>query len=101
MPRADRASQFMPFAALKGFEEALRGKEKIIVEKKELSEEALEFLDFQIANLEVGTMATIIYFDEDKYLKKTGIISKINKEARYITIVTTDISFDDIKEIKY
>ena len=33
MPRADRASQFMPFAALKGFEEALAAKEKIIVPK--------------------------------------------------------------------
>ncbi|SDB26304.1 hypothetical protein [Butyrivibrio sp. INlla16] len=32
MPRADRASQFMPFSALKGFEEALREKERLIPE---------------------------------------------------------------------
>ena len=42
MPRADRASQFMPFAALKGFEEALREKEHIEVEKILLTDEALE-----------------------------------------------------------
>ena len=39
MSRQDRAKQFMPFAALKGYEEALRKKEKITVPKAELSEE--------------------------------------------------------------
>ena len=101
MPRADRASQFMPFAALKGFEEALRAKEKIVVEKSELSDEALEYLDYQIRTLEIGTMVTVIYYEEGEYLQKTGVVSKINREARYLTIVTTDISFDDLKEIRY
>ena len=32
MTREDRAKQFMPFAALKGYEEALRAKEKEIEE---------------------------------------------------------------------
>ncbi|MBP5660197.1 MAG: hypothetical protein J6X08_02560 [Lachnospiraceae bacterium] len=32
MSREDRAKQFMPFAALKGYEEALRAKEKEIEE---------------------------------------------------------------------
>ena len=39
MSQADRAKQFMPFSALKGFEEALREKEKLVVEKICLSEE--------------------------------------------------------------
>ena len=39
MDRAQRAKQFAPFAALKGFEEALREKERIIVPKVELYEE--------------------------------------------------------------
>lgn len=33
MSPADRAKQFMPFAALKGYEEALREKEKEVEEK--------------------------------------------------------------------
>ena len=33
MDRAQRAKQFAPFAALKGFEEALREKERIIIPK--------------------------------------------------------------------
>ena len=39
MNREDRAKQFMPFAALKGYPEALRKKEKIVVPKIELPEE--------------------------------------------------------------
>lgn len=100
MPRADRASQFMPFAALKGFEAALREKERIEVEKIILSEEALDFLDYQLSLLKVGDMVTITYYDYGAYIKKTGLISNIKKDARYLTVVTTDISFDNIREIQ-
>jgi hypothetical protein len=100
MPRADRASQFMPFAALKGFEEALREKEHIEVEKVLLSEESLEYLDYQLSLLKVGDMVTVIYFEKGAYFSRTGLISKIKKDARYLTVVTTDICFDDIREIR-
>lgn len=99
MPRADRASQFMPFAALKGFEEALREKERIEVEKVILSNEALDYLDYQLSILKKGDMVTITYYDFGSYVRKTGLISRIRKDARYLTVVTTDISFDDIREI--
>lgn len=35
MSRAERAKQFMPFAALKGYEEALRQREKEIAAREE------------------------------------------------------------------
>ena len=38
MERSNRAKQFMPFDALKGFREALEEKERILVPKRELSE---------------------------------------------------------------
>ena len=38
MSREDRAKQFMPFAALRGYEDALRAKERIVVDKKELGD---------------------------------------------------------------
>lgn len=99
--KADRASQFMPFAALKGYEEALLQKEKIVVEKSTLSEEALEHLDYQIKRLQEGDIAEVIYYDGENYIKKSGVVSKISFTAKYLTIVTTDISFDDIKEIRF
>ncbi len=101
MARADRASQFAPFAALKGYEEALRAKEHIIVPKSELSPEMLEYLDYKFTQLKVGMVITVIYYENDTYVKKTGMLSKINREARYITVVTKDISLDDIKDIAF
>ncbi len=100
MPRADRASQFMPFAALRGFEEALRAKERIEVEKTILSEDALDYMDYQLSLLKTGDMVTITYYDCGAYVRKTGLISQIRKDARYLTVVTTDISFDTIREIQ-
>jgi len=43
--RGNRAKQFLPFDALKGFQEALREKEREFEEKRELSEESLKVLD--------------------------------------------------------
>ena len=37
--KSDRPRQFMPFDALKGYKEAIKEKQKVIVEKKELSED--------------------------------------------------------------
>jgi hypothetical protein len=65
-----------------------------------LTNEALEFLDYQLSLLHVGDMVTIIYYDFGAYIKKTGLISRIRKDARFLTLVTTDISFDNIREIQ-
>ena len=101
MARADRAMQFAPFAALKGFEEALRKKEFIEVPKAELSEEALEYLDYKISQIKCKDIVTVIYYVDGQYVKKEGVVSKLDVLARILTIVTTDISFDDIKDIRF
>ncbi len=41
-------------------------------------------------------MITIIYFQAGEYIKKTGLISKIDTSAKYIQVVNTKIMFDDI-----
>lgn len=52
MMREERAKQFMPFAALKGYEEALHRKEKHKVPKMELSEEYQEILDRKLRQVQ-------------------------------------------------
>ena len=41
-PRADRAQQFMPFAALKGYYDLIRERERVAEPKRELTDEARE-----------------------------------------------------------
>ena len=62
MPIADRAKQFMPFAALKGLPEALAAKEKILVQKVELSPEMEEELDRRMHLIRRGEVITAVYF---------------------------------------
>lgn len=99
MSREDRAKQFMPFAALKGYPEALRKKEKIVVEKQELSEEYKEELDYQLRQIKKNDMVTVVYYCKDEYLKLTGLVSKIDETARVLKIVNTKIHFEDLYEI--
>lgn len=99
MDRAERAKQFMPFDALKGLKAALREKERIVVEKKELSEEKGEELDRRLHELQLKDMVTVIYFQQDEYVKVTGMVSRIDLTARVLKVVNTKIGFDDIYDI--
>ena len=99
MSREDRAKQFMPFAALKGYPEALRKKEKIVVPKAEISEEYAAVLDRKLRQVKKNDVITVIYFCDNEYLKKTGMVSRIDETARILKIVNTKISFNDIYDI--
>lgn len=96
MSREDRAKQFMPFAALKGYSEALRKKERIIVPRRELSEEYGEELDRKLRQVQEGEMVSVVYYCRGEYVRLTGKVAKIDKEARMIRIVNEKIAFDDL-----
>ena len=100
MSRADRAKQFMPFAALKGLPDALALKEKITVPKIELSEEMAQILDQEMHMLSKGSIATVVYFHKDEYIQITGMVARIDETGRILQIVNTKIPFDDILDIK-
>ena len=100
MSKESRAKQFMPFAALKGFEEAIHAREHVVVDKAELSEERLLELDQVIHQIKPGDMASVIYYDNKEYLKVTGIVTRLDKNARIIQIVNKKIHFDNIYDIQ-
>ena len=99
MSREERAKQFMPFAALKGYPEALRKKEKIVVPRAELSEEFQEVLDRKIKQVQKNDIITVTYFCKNEYLKQTGMVSRIDFTARVLCVVNNKISFEDIYDI--
>lgn len=71
MPIEDRAKQFMPFAALRGLNEALEAKERSIASD----------------------------FDTDTHLQKTGMVTRSDTSNRFLQIVDTTIPFDDLDDI--
>lgn len=97
---ADRAKIFAPFDALKGFKEALREKEKVVVSKKIISQEEKDKIGEVLKNIKKKQMVEIVYFDNDEYLQVKGIVSKIDYVYLEIMIVQTKIKFDDIYQIR-
>lgn len=107
----NRAKIFLPFAALKGYEEEIESRQRICVPRIELSEDGKDKLDIifcEILNsIDKGLhpMITIIYYHEDRmagnseYLKKIGLVVKIDKDAGYVQIVGEKIRFEDIYEV--
>ncbi|MBS6196319.1 MAG: YolD-like family protein [Clostridiales bacterium] len=99
MDRLERAKQFAPFAALKGYPDALRKKEKVVVEKISLSDESSRILNLKMQQIQKRDMITVVYFFKNEYLKLTGMVSRIDSTSRILKIVNTNIPFDDIYDI--
>lgn len=95
-----RAKQFQPFAALKGYSEALRKKEKMIADRKEFPEEYQEELDRKLRQVRKNDMITVIYFCRGEYLKVTGVVTKIDPAAGMMAVVNTKIPLGDIWDIE-
>lgn len=94
----ERAKQFMPFDALKGFKEALKEKEKIIVDKIDLCEDAIIEINNILINLKVGDIVKVVYFKQNEYIEVTGMISKIKNN--FFVIVKEKIMYNNIYRIE-
>ncbi len=100
MDRENRAKQFMPFDALKGLREALAEKERIIVPKRDLSDEQKAELDYKLHQIHKMDIVTVTYFQNGEYVQVTGLVSKIDEYSRVLKIVNTRIVFDDIADLQ-
>ena len=98
-PRADRAQQFMPFAALKGYYDLIRERERVAEPKRELTDEQALELSRKLSQLKRREMACIVHYDGEAYVTTRGLVSDIDLAARTVTIVRTRISFDDVWKI--
>lgn len=110
MPMSDRAAQFAPFAALTGYDSAIKETGRQTDEKIELDEEALTALDIRYQLLmdafDDAPEVTITYFQPDerkaggKYITATSAVKKVDDFERRITMQDgTKIPMDDILSI--
>ncbi len=100
MSPADRAAQFSPFAALTGYEAAIRETARLTEEKIEMDEESKAVLDRQVQilleKLGENPQVSITYFKPDEkksggaYVTVTGIVKKVDDYAQNIVMVDGD-----------
>ena len=100
LTREERAKQFLPFDALKGFKEALKEKENEYVEKIELAQEQIEEISDKLKIIETNTEVEIVHYFNRQYFKTKGIVKKIDIIKKQITIDETKINFIDIFKIE-
>lgn len=99
LTKLDRAKQFLPFAALKGFDELIAEKQRIVVPKKQLMPDWQENLDFKLQQLKVGDIIAITHYNNGEYILTEGVLSVLNKQEKYLQIVKTKILLENIIEI--
>lgn len=99
MPIAQRAKQFTPFVALKGFEDALSYKEKNFSKKPIFSEEMFDELNFAFQKAEKNKKITVTYYNDGEYIDYTGIVTRKDISNRTITIDKNVFLLDDILDI--
>ena len=110
MPMSDRAAQFAPFAALTGYDAAIKETGRLTDERIELDVEALSALDMKyqllMEALDEAPEVTITYFRPDerkaggKYVSAVGAVKKIDDFERRITMQDgTKIPMDDVLSI--
>lgn len=112
MPRRDRAAQFAPFAALTGYEEAVREAARITEEKMILDEDSKEQLDWKLRCLQEKVKEkptiTVTYFLEDekkkggKYVTVTGVLKKIDSYTHQFVLENgEEIPVEDIVSLEF
>ena len=111
MSMIDRAAQFSPFAALTGYDAAIKETGRLTDEKIEMDEEALNILNMKFQLL-VDRLAdepeiTFTYFKPDErkaggaYVEVTGTVKKVDDFERLIVMQNgTKMPMDDILNIE-
>lgn len=98
--RLDRAKQFMPFDALKGFKEALNEKEIEVEKKVELSEDKQEKINEILSTLKPNDTVEAIYYENGKYRTIQVKIQKISFSNKKMILNDKVIYFNDIRDIR-
>ena len=111
MSLQDRAAQFSPFAALTGYDDALKETARLTDRFIELDEDRKQEIDRQIADLQQhrgeAVAVKITYFvpDEKKdggaYHTLEGCVQKIDENSRSLRIQGTEIPVEKIYEIDF
>ena len=102
MSRLDRAAQFSPFAALTGYDAAIKETARLTDKKVELGEYELEELNRTLLELSYHISqhphVMVTYFEPDK-CKEGGVYITVSKEIKRIDEIEQAIYFTDGSKI--
>ena len=98
--RAPGAQMFQSFDALEGFRDIIRAQEKIVVEKRELTEDDCDQLNQTIMQIEKGMMVKVVFYEDGQFVQVEGKVAKINLDTKILQIVKKKIKMNAIFELE-
>lgn len=100
MDRTERAKQFMPFATLDGLEQTLERLNPELDARICLGEDAQADLDRRLHTLFAGCKLCAVFYRSGKYQTLTGVLEKIDLNARALLVSETWIPIDELLDIR-
>ncbi len=99
-PHADRARQFMPFAALKGYHELAQEQETVRIPKPELSEERFAELSEAMRRLNPGDDVRVSFYEGGQRVALRGPLAAIDEVTHSAIIGKKRIPLGSILDIR-
>ncbi len=103
MPVERRAKIFLPFAAVKGLDEALERKreERLREDRIILGEDGEREVDSALCKIQKGDIAKVTFYDSGKYHTLDGRVLKKDERKGYLILENSPvICFIDIRKIE-
>ena len=97
---ADRAAQFMPFAALTGYYDLVRERERVSEPRREPSEEEAARISAELSAVRKGQLVRVTHYERDAYVTTEGIVTSVDPAARELAVVRRRIAFDDVWRVE-
>ena len=100
-PHPDRARQFVPFAALRGYYDLVHERERIPAPRRELSEDEARELNAVLAQVDRGSLVSVTYYDGEAYVTCEGRVSQKDEIYHDLWVIRTRIPFAAISALRF
>ena len=100
MNHTNRASQFLSFNGLRGFEELIKQAETPKIKRREITEDHAQELNDTLTLLQRGDRAKIMYYTKSGYVTQECTILEINPYLHYLRAPIGCLPFRDIWRIE-
>ncbi|MDO4501820.1 MAG: hypothetical protein Q4D06_01435 [Coriobacteriia bacterium] len=99
-PHDDRARQFVPFMALKGYHQMVRELEVPPEPRRPRSDQDARELAERMLQLTRGQLVRVTYYDHDHYGYACDRVRQVDTALRTLRLESTAVPFDQIDQVQ-
>lgn len=96
----DRAAQFKPFAALRGYHDLVEQRERVKEPRPALTEEEARELSERLRGLVRGEVVRVAYYEASSVVEQVGAVGQLDTVGRTLAVVRKRIPLGDIVAVE-